>query len=161
MAEPKTDPDAGRKAGRYVAEGRNLPGGEAAVTLGKSRIAFDGSAGSDSVLPGPADLMVAALVACILKNVERLSGMLPFAYRSAGVHVELTREEPPPRITRARYVLTIETDEPPHRVDPAPSEHPAVRHDHQHPGRCLRVVGRDPRHQPRGGQRCLPLGGSA
>jgi uncharacterized OsmC-like protein len=117
MAEPRTESDVGRKAGRYVAEGQNLPGGEAEVAFGASRIAFDGSAGSDSVLPGPADLMAAALAACVLKNVERLSGMLPFAYRSAGVHVELTREEPPPRITRARYVLTIETDEPLHRVD--------------------------------------------
>lgn len=87
MAEPRTESDVGRKAGRYVAEGRNLPGGETEVTLGASRIAFEGSAGSDAVLPGPADLMVAALAACILKNVERLSGMLPFAYRSAGAHV--------------------------------------------------------------------------
>jgi len=33
------------------------------------------------------------------------------------VSVELTREEPPARITRARYVLTLETDEPSHRVE--------------------------------------------
>ena len=103
--------------GRYVADGRNAPGGEGELTVANSRIDFDGAATMGADLPGPADLLAGALAACILKNVERFSGMLPFEYAGATVHVELTREEQPPRIARARYVLTLETDEPPHRVD--------------------------------------------
>jgi uncharacterized OsmC-like protein len=96
---------------------RVSPAGDAELTIGTNRIEFDGAAVPGSDLPGPADLLAAALTACILKNVERFSGMLPFDYTGADVSVELTREEPPARITRARYVLTVETDEPPHRVD--------------------------------------------
>jgi len=56
------------------------------------------------------------LAACLLKNVERFAGMLPFRYERATVEVTVEREEPPPRIVRARYVLRIETDEPDRRV---------------------------------------------
>jgi len=103
--------------GRYVANGRNAPGGKGDLTVGNSRIDFDGAATMGADLPGPADLLAGALAACILKNVERFSGMLPFKYEGAAVRVELTREEQPPRIAQARYILTLETNEPPHRVD--------------------------------------------
>jgi len=117
MSEQELSEDRPTTTGRYVAVGRNSPGGDAELTIGTKRIAFDGSAVPGSDLPGPADLLAAALAACILKNVERFSGMLPFDYAGASVRVELTREESPARITRARYVLTLETDEPSNRVD--------------------------------------------
>jgi uncharacterized OsmC-like protein len=104
-------------ATRYEVTGENVPGGAGRITSRTSVIAFDGSAATGTVLPGPADLLAAALAACILKNVERFSGMLPFRYRWASVDVAVEREEPPPRIVRARYTLRIETDEPDHQVD--------------------------------------------
>ena len=108
------DPPAG--ATRYAVTGENLPGGSGRVTTRTSTIAFDGSAATGTTLPGPADLLAAALAACLLKNVERFAGMLPFRYERATVEVTVEREEPPPRIVRARYVLRIETDEPDRRV---------------------------------------------
>jgi len=106
----------GRGATRYEVEGENLPGGRAHITARTSEICFDGAAAGDE-LPGPADLLAAALAACILKNVERFSQMLRLRYRRATVHVVVEREEPPPRIVRARYTLRVETDEPDHRVE--------------------------------------------
>jgi len=102
---------------RYVVEGENCPGGAGTIASRTSVIAFDGSAETGELLPGPADLLAAALAACMLKNVERFSGILPFRYRRAHIRVEVEREEPPPRIVRARYELRIETDEPQQRVD--------------------------------------------
>ena len=102
---------------RYSVEGANSPGGAGATTSHASTIDFDGTASTGDVLPGPADLLAAALAACILKNVERFSGLLPFRYRRAHIQVEVEREEPPPRIDRARYRLRIETDEPQERVE--------------------------------------------
>jgi uncharacterized OsmC-like protein len=96
--------------------GENEPGGAGRIVSRTSAIAFDGSRETGTVLPGPADLLAAALAACILKNVERFSGILPFQYRRATVDVEVEREEPPPRIVRARYTLRVETDEPARRV---------------------------------------------
>jgi uncharacterized OsmC-like protein len=92
-------------------------GGQATVYARTSSIAFDGSAQAGESLPGPADLLCAALSACILKNVERLSQMLPFRYESASIEVTAEREEPPPRIVRVSYRLRIVTEEAPARVE--------------------------------------------
>jgi uncharacterized OsmC-like protein len=102
---------------RYGVRGENRPGGAATIESRTSTIAFDGSAETGGLLPGPADLLAAALAACILKNVERFARILPFRYQHARVEVEVEREEPPPRIVRARYTLTIQTDEPPRRLE--------------------------------------------
>ena len=115
-ATANADGELAGTAASYTADGENVPGGAATIASRASTIAFDGSAGTGELLPGPADLLAAALAACILKNVERFSGLLPFTYQHARVHVELERQEPPPRIVRARYTLRINTNEPDHRV---------------------------------------------
>lgn len=100
----------------YKAAAQVAPGGEGLIETLKSRIAFDGSAGSGDILPGPAHLLAASLCACMLKNVERMSGMLRFKYRGASIEVEATRDEPPPRIVTLQYVLRVETDESEQRL---------------------------------------------
>jgi uncharacterized OsmC-like protein len=92
-------------AARYSVEAENLPGGAATVAARASTIPFDGSAATGELLPGPADLLAAALAACILKNVERFSQLLPFSYQRASVQVAVERQEPPPRIVRASLVV--------------------------------------------------------
>lgn len=108
---------AERASALYAVDAENRPGGVGVVRSHASTIAFDGSAKTGEQLPGPADLLAAALAACVLKNVERLAGILPFRYRRARVQVEVEREEPPPRIVRAHYTLSIETDEPAQRLE--------------------------------------------
>ena len=107
---------APRAVTRYEVHGENVAGGTARLVARAATIAFDGSAATGDVLPGPADLLAAALAACMLKNVERFSHILPFRYRRAEAEVVVEREEPPPRIVRARYTLRVETDEPDRRV---------------------------------------------
>ena len=107
----------GEAATRYEVEGENLPGGHAHITAQGGDIRFDGSVATGEELPGPADLLAAALAACILENVERFAKILRFGYRRATVHVAVEREDPPPRIVRARYTLRVETDEPESRLE--------------------------------------------
>lgn len=101
----------------YTVTAECRAGGEAVVHARASDLAFDGTAESGEVLPGPADLLCAALSACVLKNVERFSQLLPFRYHAASIVVNADREGPPPRIVRMRYRLTIVTDEPITRVE--------------------------------------------
>ena len=68
-------------------------------------------------LPGPADLLTAAFAACVLKNVDRFSRLLPFRYERAEIEVTTERQERPPRMKRVSYVLRVTTDEPAGRVD--------------------------------------------
>jgi len=101
----------------YEATGTLRAGGEGSLDAHGLSTPFDGTAGRLEALPGPADVLCAALCACILKNVERFSHMLPFAYASATVKVFAEREEPPPHIARMRYELEIITEEPEARVE--------------------------------------------
>jgi uncharacterized OsmC-like protein len=101
----------------YQVTAQVTAGGAAHAMAHSSRIPFDGSAQTGTELPGPADLLCAALAACLLKNVERFSHTLKFHYASASVEVTATRQDVPPHISAMTYALTVLTDELPHRVD--------------------------------------------
>jgi len=101
----------------YAARGTVQAGGDGHLMAHGLDAPFDGSAGRVDDLPGPADVLASALCACILKNVERFSQLLSFRYASASVDVTLERDEPPPRIVRARYVLHVVTDESADRLE--------------------------------------------
>jgi uncharacterized OsmC-like protein len=60
---------------------------------------------------------LAAFAACLLKNVERFSRLLPFEYQDAAVQVRGERQEHPPRFTQIHYMLRLVTNEPPNRVE--------------------------------------------
>ncbi len=100
----------------YAVRARTVRPGRSEIDAGGSRIAFDSSPAPGDELPGPAELLAGAFAACLLKNVERFSQILPFAHAGASVTVEIERQDSPPRFTRIRYELRVVTDEEPRRV---------------------------------------------
>jgi uncharacterized OsmC-like protein len=98
---------------RVVQRGMSVAGAPGKV----DHIGLDTSAGQGPDYFGPAELLLTAFAACTLKNVERMSHLLAFRYRGATIDVTGERQDKPPRFTRIRYTLQIDTDEPPHRVD--------------------------------------------
>lgn len=62
---------------------------------------------TSETLPNPAELFLAAFASCILKNVERFSGMMKFSYTKATIEVHATRLENPPRMEQVQYDLTL------------------------------------------------------
>ena len=103
----------------YTVAAESLGGGVSRSTIAgrHAHLEMDTSSGMIDTLPGPADLLVSAFAACILKNVERFSGLLPFSYEQASVRVTAERDENPPRMAAIRYELTVVTDEPQRRLD--------------------------------------------
>jgi len=99
---------------RVTAVNRN---GSGAIDALGAQIEFDGTADRLPDIPGPTELFASAFAACTLKNVERFSRTLPFAYRGARIDVTAVREVDPPRISEVRYELVIDTDEPDARID--------------------------------------------
>jgi uncharacterized OsmC-like protein len=91
--------------------------GISATTSKQELIEFDTSAGECDALPGPADLLTMAFAACVLKNVERFSQILPFRYENASIKVVAERQDAPPKMTRVTYSLRLVTDEPEQRID--------------------------------------------
>lgn len=101
----------------YQIEARVVRPGVSAATSKQAVIEIDTSAGQSEILPGPADLLTMAFAACVLKNVERFSHILPFRYQEASIRVVAERQEAPPKMIRVTYSLQLVTDEPEHRVE--------------------------------------------
>jgi uncharacterized OsmC-like protein len=101
----------------YEVEARIVRPGVSEIQAKQERITFDSSPQMGEELPGPAELLCSAFAACVLKNVERFSEMLPFAQQGASVRVTAERQQAPPRFTAIRYELRVLTDEPPQRVE--------------------------------------------
>jgi uncharacterized OsmC-like protein len=59
----------------------------------------------------PAELLLAAVAACILKNMERIAPMIKFDYRGVTVKVHGARQDSPPKMVRIDYTIEIDTDE--------------------------------------------------
>jgi uncharacterized OsmC-like protein len=86
--------------------------GQAQIDAGAQTITVDASGTAP-----PAELLAAAFAACLLKNVERSSQLLPFRYQRAEVDVQAQRQDAPPRFLAITYELRLVTDEPQHRTD--------------------------------------------
>jgi uncharacterized OsmC-like protein len=102
---------------RYQVDGVSRPGGHGRIRCNTTDIKADTGSISDGYRPGPAELLCASLAACLLKNIERYSELLPFAYDVASVAVEADRQDVPPMMIRMSYRIEIVTDEPQARVE--------------------------------------------
>jgi uncharacterized OsmC-like protein len=65
----------------------------------------------------PAELLLAALSACMIKGIERVTPILKFQFRDVEVQVHGVRQDVPPRMESIRYEIVMDTDEPDRRLD--------------------------------------------
>ena len=65
----------------------------------------------------PAELFLAAIAACMIKSIERVSPLLAFELRGVEVRLSAVRQDAPPRILRVDYELIVDTDEDDARLD--------------------------------------------
>ncbi|MEO5924213.1 MAG: OsmC family protein [Bryobacteraceae bacterium] len=65
----------------------------------------------------PAELLLAALAACMLKGIERVVPMMRFQYGGAEVRLHGIRQDVPPRMSRIEYEIAVQTDESDHRLE--------------------------------------------
>ncbi len=59
----------------------------------------------------PAELLLAAVAACILKNMERIAPMIHFDYRGVNIRVHGIRQDSPPKMMRIDYEIKVDSDE--------------------------------------------------
>ena len=65
----------------------------------------------------PAELLLAALSACMIKSIERVTPLLKFELRGVEVRVNGVRQDVPPRMETIRYEIVVDTDESDQRVN--------------------------------------------
>jgi uncharacterized OsmC-like protein len=83
----------------------------------EARITLDtGVAGRPDAF-NPAELLLAALAACMIKGIERVTPLLKFRLRGAEVRLHAERQDSPPKLVSIDYELTIDTDESDHRLE--------------------------------------------
>lgn len=97
------------RAVRHDAHGSEAHCKDAAITLDTDlagrRDAFN-----------PAELLLAALAACIIKGIERVTPLLKFQLRGLTVHVHGVRQDVPPKMESITYEIVIDTDEDDRRL---------------------------------------------
>lgn len=97
-------------ARRRDAQGSSATAHGATLDLDTS---LDGRAGAMN----PAELLLAALGACMIKGIERVSPMIGFSFRGVEVRLHAVRQDSPPRIVSIDYELIVDSDEPDHRLE--------------------------------------------
>ena len=65
----------------------------------------------------PAELFLAAIAACMIKGIERVTPMIHFESKGVEVVLDATRQDTPPRIVSVRYELIVDTGETDQRLD--------------------------------------------
>ena len=64
----------------------------------------------------PAELLLAALSACMIKGMERVVPILKFELRGVEVIVDGVRQDVPPKMESIRYEIIVDTDESEQRL---------------------------------------------
>lgn len=64
----------------------------------------------------PAELLLAALSACMIKGIERVVPILKFQLRGVEVRVHGVRQDVPPRMESINYEIVVGTDEDDRRL---------------------------------------------
>lgn len=91
----------------YHIKATSTANNDAVAHINDSVIFFGTTSKTADILPNPAELFLSSIAACILKNVERFSGMMKFSYTKAEVVVHAVRLEHPPRMDNIIYDLNI------------------------------------------------------
>lgn len=65
----------------------------------------------------PAELLLAALAACMIKGIERVTPILKFELRSITVNITGIRQDVPPGMESITYQIIVDSDENDHRLD--------------------------------------------
>ncbi|MBN8761977.1 MAG: osmotically inducible protein C [Thiobacillus sp. 63-78] len=65
----------------------------------------------------PAELLLAAVSACIIKGIERITPMLNFSLRGVEVRVDGVRQDVPPKMESITYEIIVDSDESDRRLE--------------------------------------------
>lgn len=64
----------------------------------------------------PAELLMAALAACMIKGIERVTPILKFELRGVEVRLHGVRQDAPPKMESIDYQILVDSDESDHRL---------------------------------------------
>lgn len=83
----------------------------------EAEIVLDTAMAGRSDAFNPAELFLAAIAACMIKGIERVTPMLKFKLSGVEVRLHGLRQDAPPRIVSVDYEIIVDTDESDQRLE--------------------------------------------
>ncbi|MDR7152868.1 putative OsmC-like protein [Hydrogenophaga palleronii] len=96
---------------RFRVESRRVNAHGSRSRCKNAEVALDTDLAGSPDAFNPAELLLAALSACMIKSIERVAPILKFQLSGVEVVVEGVRQDVPPRMESIRYEIIVDTDE--------------------------------------------------
>ncbi|WP_029408519.1 OsmC family protein [Thiomicrorhabdus sp. Milos-T2] len=77
----------------------------------QAKLTIDSDLRGNSEAFNPAELLLASLAACILKNIERVAPILNFKFEAIEIEITGERQDSPPKMQKIDYTVRIKTEE--------------------------------------------------
>jgi uncharacterized OsmC-like protein len=82
-----------------------------------AEIVLDTDVGGRADAFNPAELLLAAVAACMIKGIERVAPIIHFQFRGVEVRLHGVRQDSPPFMSSITYELIVDTDEDDRRLE--------------------------------------------
>ena len=101
----------------YSVEARRVDAHGSLATTKAAEIVLDTDLAGRPDAFNPAELLLAAVAACMIKGIERVTPLLQFELRGVEVSLRAERQDSPPLIVSIDYEIVVDTGESDHRLD--------------------------------------------
>lgn len=82
-----------------------------------AEIALDTDLAGNPEAFNPAELLLAAISACMIKGIERVTPILKFSLKGVEVHLRGVRQDFPPKMESIDYEIIVDTDKTEQRLE--------------------------------------------
>lgn len=100
----------------FHVESRRLDAHASVSRCKNAQITLDTDMAGNPGAFNPAELLLAAISACMIKGIERVVPILKFEMRGVEVIVDGVRQDVPPKMESIRYEIIVDTDESDQRL---------------------------------------------
>lgn len=100
----------------YRVTARRVDAHGSAARCKDATVALDTDVAGRADAFNPAELFLAAIAACMLKGIERVTPVLKFQLRGVGVRLVGRRQDSPPKMMGVEYELWVDTEEADRRL---------------------------------------------
>ncbi len=101
----------------YSVEARRIDAHGSLATTKQAQVTLDTDVTGRVDAFNPAELLLAAVAACMIKGIERVAPMLKFEFRGVEVKLHGVRQDSPPKMVSIDYEIIVDTDEDDRRLD--------------------------------------------
>ena len=101
----------------YIVQAHRIDAHGSEVAAKQARLVVDTDPQGRADAFNPAEMLLGALAACIIKGAERVLPTLGFSLRGLEMNLHAVRQDSPPKIVSIDYVIAVDTDEPDHRIE--------------------------------------------